>query len=107
MNERQSPTTDWLKEARSYLAINSAESEADVIIAGLCDEVEVWRSRDAASEEVVAALEVMKGSDWTDRQCPKCGRWESRAPEMPASLFCMVCSGYGPLQPTEVEKNDG
>lgn len=37
------PNTDWLSVGRKYLAMNAAASGADVIIAGLCDEVESLR----------------------------------------------------------------
>lgn len=54
MNEPQKQSTDWLALGRSYLALNAAESGADVIIAGLCDEVEWLRAETKALNEAVA-----------------------------------------------------
>ena len=62
MGDQPDRATDWLAVGRKYLAANAAESGADVIIAGLCDEVACLR------DELRTLIEGMEHNRYYDQR---------------------------------------
>jgi hypothetical protein len=63
VREKRSMSDDIVARARNYVALNAAESGADVLLLDMADEIERLR---AALQEIVAIEDSYEGCDWDE-----------------------------------------